>query len=72
MTIIYLMMIELKKYALRSRVFMLWPIFHFAKCETLDSRALRHSSHVSQACSEINKEQEALGRLHCFTILEME
>ena len=44
----------------------------FAKCEALDSRALRHSSHFSQACSETNKEQEALGRLHCFNSLEME
>ena len=27
----------------------------FAKCELLDSRAVWHSSHFSQACFEINK-----------------
>lgn len=44
----------------------------FAKCELIDSWAVRYSSHFSQAYFEINKEYEALGRLRCLTVLETE
>ena len=39
------------KYALGSRVFILYPTFH----SLLDSRAVRHSSQFSQACFELIK-----------------